>query len=139
MGRRGRPGAGRARRRPAGAGRHGSAPVVETRELAADGWVSIPTGVAHGFLAIEPLQLVYLVTNEYDGSDELGFAWDDPAVGGALAASLEATPDGRPILSERDLTNPPLADLVVRLRHDTALTRTATSPPGHPPRPARRG
>ena len=53
---------------------------METRELAADGWVYIPTGVAHGFLAIEPLQLVYLVTNEYDGADELGFAWDDPAV-----------------------------------------------------------
>ncbi len=91
--------------------------VVETRELAADGWVSIPTGVAHGFLAIEPLQLVYLVTNEYDGSDELGFAWDDPAVAVPWPV-LEATPDGRPILSERDLTNPPLADLVVRLRHE---------------------
>ena len=91
--------------------------VVETRELAADGWVSIPTGVAHGFLAIEPLQLVYLVTNEYDGSDELGFAWDDPAVAVPWPV-LEATPDGRPILSDRDLTNPPLADLVVRLRHD---------------------
>ena len=90
---------------------------METRELAADGWVSIPTGVAHGFLAIEPLQLVYLVTNEYDGSDELGFAWDDPAVAVPWPV-LEATPDGRPILSDRDLTNPPLADLVVRLRHD---------------------
>ena len=40
---------------------------------------SIPAGVAHGFLALEPLELLYLVTNEYDGSDELGFAWDDPA------------------------------------------------------------
>ena len=43
-----------------------------------DEWVDIPIGVAHGFLALEPLQLIYLVTNEYDGSDELGFAWDDP-------------------------------------------------------------
>ena len=42
---------------------------------------SIPTGVAHGFLALEPLELLYLVTNEYDGSDELGFAWDDPLAG----------------------------------------------------------
>ena len=55
--------------------------VVETRELGADDWVVIPAGVAHGFLALEPLELLYLVTNEYDGSDELGFAWDDPAVG----------------------------------------------------------
>ena len=52
-------------------------PDVETRELAADDWVVIPAGVAHGFLALEPLELLYLVTNEFDGNDELGFAWDD--------------------------------------------------------------
>ena len=61
---------------------------------------------------------VYLVTNEYDGSDELGFAWDDPAVGGPLARRSRRPPDGRPILSDRDAANPSLADLVVRLRHD---------------------
>ncbi len=94
----------------------GSGPaIVETRELAADDWVVIPTGVAHGFLALEPLQLLYLVTNEYDGSDELGFAWDDPAVGVPWPI-LSTTLDGRPILSERDQTNPPLAELVQRLR-----------------------
>jgi dTDP-4-dehydrorhamnose 3,5-epimerase len=91
--------------------------VVETRDLAADGWVYIPTGVAHGFLAVEPLQLIYLVTNEYDGSDELGFAWDDPAVAVAWPA-LDTTPDGRPILSGRDMANPSLEELVVRLRRD---------------------
>jgi dTDP-4-dehydrorhamnose 3,5-epimerase len=91
------------------------AAIVETRELRADDWVVIPIGVAHGFLALEPLSLLYLVTNEYDGSDELGFAWDDPAVGVPWPL-LEATPDGRPILSERDQTNPPLAELVDRLR-----------------------
>ena len=93
----------------------GDRALVETRELAADDWVVIPTGVAHGFLAIEPLELIYLVTNEYDGSDELGFAWDDPAVGVPWPV-VEATPDGRPILSGRDQTNPPLAELVARLR-----------------------
>jgi dTDP-4-dehydrorhamnose 3,5-epimerase len=90
-------------------------PIVETRELTADDWVDIPRGVAHGFLALEPLELVYLVTNEYDGTDELGFAWDDP-----LAAvpwpSVAATADGTPILSGRDRTNPSLAELVARLR-----------------------
>ena len=45
---------------------------VETHELAADEWVVIPAGVAHGFLALEPLELLYLVTNEFDNSDELG-------------------------------------------------------------------
>jgi dTDP-4-dehydrorhamnose 3,5-epimerase len=93
----------------------GSGPaIVETRELIADGTVTIPTGVAHGFLALEPLELIYLVTNEYDGSDELGFAWDDPAVGVPWPAC--PTTDGRPILSERDQSNPTLEDLLARLR-----------------------
>jgi dTDP-4-dehydrorhamnose 3,5-epimerase len=89
--------------------------AVETRELGADDWVEIPAGVAHGFLALEPLDLVYLVTTEYDGSDEHGFAWDDP-----LAAvpwpDIGAAPDRRPVLSERDRTNPSLETLVARLR-----------------------
>lgn len=93
----------------------GPRPLVETRELAADEWVVIPVGVGHGFLALEPLELVYLVTNEYDGTDELGFAWDDPAVG-VPWPRLASTPDGRPILSDRDLANPSLAELVARLR-----------------------
>jgi dTDP-4-dehydrorhamnose 3,5-epimerase len=90
-------------------------PIVETRELVADESVVIPTGVAHGFLALEPLELVYLVTNEYDGSDELGFAWDDGDAAVPWPA-VPATPDGRPILSQRDQTNPSLRDLVDRLR-----------------------
>jgi dTDP-4-dehydrorhamnose 3,5-epimerase len=99
--------------RPVAAGR-GPA-VVETRELVADEWVVIPRGVAHGFLALETLDLVYLVTNEFDGADELGFAWDDPAVG-VPWPPVPATPDGRPILSDRDRSNPSLAELVASLR-----------------------
>ena len=93
----------------------GPRPLVETRELGADDWVVIPRGVAHGFLALEPLELVYLVTNEYDGTDERGFAWDDPTAAVAWPA-LESTPDGVPILSERDRTNPLLLELVERIR-----------------------
>ena len=59
----------------------GPNPIVETRELPVDSSVTIPEGVAHGFLALQPLELLYLVSNEYDSSDEHGFAWDDPAVG----------------------------------------------------------
>lgn len=92
-------------------------PAVETHELRPDDWVVIPEGVAHGFLALEPLELLYLVTNRYDGSDELGFAWDDPAVGVPWPA-VARTPDGRPVLSERDASNPSLAELVARLRAD---------------------
>ncbi len=92
-----------------------AAPTVETRELSEGDWVVIPTGVAHGFLALEHLDLVYLVTNEFDGSDELGFAWNDP-----LAAvpwpSVANTLDGQPILSDRDRSNPSLSDFVAGLR-----------------------
>jgi len=95
----------------------GSAPRIETRELGANEWVVIPSGIAHGFLALDPLQLIYLVTNEYDGSDELGFAWDDPAVA-VDWPPLAGTTDGRPILSERDGANPPLVDLLERMRAD---------------------
>ena len=81
LGRRRRPGVRRPRRRPAARRRH----AVRRRSSrpassAPDEWMRIPAGVAHGFLALEPLELLYLVTNEFDGSDELGFAWDDPAV-----------------------------------------------------------
>lgn len=89
--------------------------VVETRVLRTDDWVVIPTGVAHGFLAVEDLELVYLVTNEYDGSDELGFAWDDPAVGVPWPI-VGVTADGRPNLSQRDRSNPTLRELVAGLR-----------------------
>ena len=92
-------------------------PLVEVRELTEDGTVTIPTCVAHGFLALEPLELVYLVTNEYDGSDELGFAWDD-ADASVPWPEVPGTPDGRPILSDRDRANPSLASLVARLRAD---------------------
>lgn len=94
------------------------APNVETRALAADDWVQIPAGVAHGFMALEPVELIYLVTNEYDGSDEAGFAWDDDLA--AVPWPLPApTPDGRPILSGRDRSNPSLPALVERLRSAT--------------------
>jgi dTDP-4-dehydrorhamnose 3,5-epimerase len=95
-----------------------AAPAIETRELRPDEWVVIPQGVAHGFLALEPLELLYLVTNRYDGSDELGFAWDDPAVGVPWPA-IPGASAGRPILSERDASNPSLAELVARLRADS--------------------
>jgi dTDP-4-dehydrorhamnose 3,5-epimerase len=90
-------------------------PRVETRALVADDWVDIPIGVAHGFLALEPLDLIYLVTNAYDGSDELGFAWND-GLAAVAWPSVRETPDGRPILSDRDRSNPSLGELVERLR-----------------------
>jgi dTDP-4-dehydrorhamnose 3,5-epimerase len=89
-------------------------PVVESRVLGADDAVVVPAGVGHGFLALERLELLYLVTNEYNGSDELGFAWDDPTL--AIPWPLaEIQPGGAPILSDRDRRNPTLAEVVARL------------------------
>jgi dTDP-4-dehydrorhamnose 3,5-epimerase len=99
--------------RPALAGGAGR-PAIETRTIGADETVTIPAGVAHGFLAVEPLELVYFVTNEYDGSDELGVAWDDPAIGVPWPPAASA--NGRPILSDRDRANPTFARLVARPR-----------------------
>jgi dTDP-4-dehydrorhamnose 3,5-epimerase len=93
----------------------GAGPLVDAREVDANTTVSIPTGVAHGFLAIDRLELIYFVTNEYDGADELGFAWDDPDAA-VPWPSVPGTPDGRPILSDRDLGNPSLGELVEQIR-----------------------
>jgi len=93
----------------------GERPIVETRELSVDDWVEIPRGVAHGFLALESLELIYFVSNEFDGSDELGFAWDDPTAAVPWPV-VTGTPDGLPILSDRDRSNPSLAALVESLR-----------------------
>jgi dTDP-4-dehydrorhamnose 3,5-epimerase len=80
----------------------------------------LPAGVAHGFLARDPLLLVYLVTNEHDGSDELGFRWDDPLAG-------VPWPVRDPIVSPRDATAPSLTELVARLRAEDGAS--AAQPP----------
>ena len=71
--------------------------------------VYIPPGVAHGFAALTDLTITYLVDRTYDSSDELGVAWDDPAVGADWGVA-------GPVLSERDRANPARADLADDLR-----------------------
>jgi dTDP-4-dehydrorhamnose 3,5-epimerase len=93
----------------------GRLPITVTRELAPDETVIIPAGVAHGFLALEATQLLYLVTNEYDGTDELGFAWDDPTVAIPWPRS-NAPGQGSPLLSPRDQMNPSLATVLASAR-----------------------
>lgn len=39
--------------------------------------ILIPPGIAHGFLALNDISLIYAVNRYYDGSDEQGVAWDD--------------------------------------------------------------
>ena len=61
--------------------------------------VYIPPGVAHGFASLTDMTITYLVDGYYNPADELGVAWDDPAV----AADWGVTD---PILSARDRANP---------------------------------
>jgi len=66
--------------------------------------VLIPPGVAHGFAAVSDMVITYLVDGYYNPADELGVAWDDPAVGADWGVT-------EPLLSERDQANPRRADL----------------------------
>jgi dTDP-4-dehydrorhamnose 3,5-epimerase len=90
------------------AGGSGPAPTLNL-ELTSGDCLVIPVGVAHGLWALTGVSLLYLVTAEYDATDEHGFAWNDPAA---------AIPwrSGTPILSERDRSAPALADAVARAR-----------------------
>jgi dTDP-4-dehydrorhamnose 3,5-epimerase len=83
----------------------GGHPVVETHVLDGErpATIYIPRGVAHGYLALTQLDLLYWVTAEYDPADEHGVAWDDSTL--ALPWQLA----GPPVVSERDARNPALA------------------------------
>jgi len=64
--------------------------------------VYVPPGVAHGYLALTEIDLIYWVTREYDPDDENGVAWDDPTL------AIDWQLDGQPVVSERDSRNPRL-------------------------------
>jgi dTDP-4-dehydrorhamnose 3,5-epimerase len=66
--------------------------------------VYIPPGVAHGFHALSPSIMTYLVDQYYDNTDEKGVRWDDPALG--IDWGIRD-----PIVSARDTTNPSLAQI----------------------------
>ncbi|MBK9180777.1 MAG: dTDP-4-dehydrorhamnose 3,5-epimerase family protein [Acidimicrobiales bacterium] len=71
--------------------------------------VYIPPGVAHGFAALTPVTITYLVDRTYDPADELGVAWDDPEIGADWG--LDTIGVRAPILSARDRANPRRAEL----------------------------
>jgi dTDP-4-dehydrorhamnose 3,5-epimerase len=83
--------------------RHGSPTDGSTLTLDLDGdhdrGLFIPPGVAHGFASLTDLTLWYLVDGYYNPLDELGVAWDDPAIGADWGLT-------DPVLSARDLANP---------------------------------
>ena len=78
-------------------------PRVETHILdeARPSTLYIPRGVAHGFLALTEVDLIYFVTREYDAADEYGVAWNDSTLNVEWRTRT-------PILSKRDQDNPVL-------------------------------
>jgi dTDP-4-dehydrorhamnose 3,5-epimerase len=68
----------------------------------------VPPGFAHGFVVVSETALFhYKCTDVYSPKDELGFRWDDPAVG------IQWPTGGQPILSKRDASSPRLSELPV--------------------------
>jgi dTDP-4-dehydrorhamnose 3,5-epimerase len=87
----------------------------------------IPPGCAHGFCVLSPMaHIEYKCTELYDPLDELGIAWDDPA----LAIPW---PVREPLMSDRDRAHPPMSQLTQRLPlYQPAHTTPETSGSGHP-------
>ena len=88
--------------------RVGSPTEMETFVVDLDGnndrGLFIPPGVAHGFASLTDMLLWYLVDGYYNPNDELGVAFDDPALGidwGVVD----------PVISERDRANPTVAEI----------------------------
>ena len=70
--------------------------------------VAIPPGVSHGFYTARGCTLVYLLTREYDGSDEYGWNAIDPTWPGASYWPKHITPE----ISVRDMTAPSLQEFI---------------------------
>jgi dTDP-4-dehydrorhamnose 3,5-epimerase len=65
----------------------------------------LPEGFAHGFCVLsESAQVVYKCTDYYAAEDEGGILWSDPAL-------AIAWPILKPLLSEKDIQLPHLADI----------------------------
>jgi dTDP-4-dehydrorhamnose 3,5-epimerase len=71
--------------------------------------VFIPPGIAHGFSALTDMTITYLVDGYYNPQDELGVAWNDPAIGADWGVT-------DPVLSARDQANPKRADIPANRR-----------------------
>ena len=79
--------------------------------LSADAFTQcyVPPGFAHGFSVLSPsADVEYKCTEFYDPADELGIAWNDPAL--AISWRVE-----HPIVSARDQLHAPLGSLLDRL------------------------
>jgi dTDP-4-dehydrorhamnose 3,5-epimerase len=84
-------------------------------ELSAANWKQlwIPPGFAHGYIALEQdSEVIYKTTDYYAKSCERGLAWNDPALGIDWRIAK-----GELVISEKDCTNPCLADIPTYFRY----------------------
>ena len=73
---------------------------VENRKM-----LYVPAGFAHGFAVLgDRAEVVYKTTREYSAEHDAGVAWNDPAIGVDWRVP-------EPVLSEKDIKNPLLADV----------------------------
>lgn len=80
----------------------------------------VPAGFSHGFVTLEPnTEVEYKVDAFYDRDSEGGVIWNDPDL--ALPWPL---PAGGPVLSDKDLVLPRLADLKTPFTYDGDALRT---------------
>jgi dTDP-4-dehydrorhamnose 3,5-epimerase len=69
----------------------------------------VPAGFGHGFcLLSDEADVLYRLSDYYDPELELGVAWDDPEL------AIE-WPISDPVLSDRDRSSPPLAEIAAEL------------------------
>jgi dTDP-4-dehydrorhamnose 3,5-epimerase len=69
----------------------------------------VPVGFGHGFCVLsDEADVAYKLSSYYDPATEAGIAWDDPEVG-------VEWPVEEPLLSQRDVTAPRLADVAADL------------------------
>ena len=86
--------------------------------LATGQLLTIPSGVAHGFLSVAPSVVLYGLSRHWDGTDELACRWDDPALG-------LPWPCGDPTVSERDHAGGTWSEVVAAWAAATAVTAVA--------------
>jgi dTDP-4-dehydrorhamnose 3,5-epimerase len=84
--------------------------------VSAEAWnqILVPAGFAHGFLTLEPnCEVLYKVSAPYSRDHDRSIRFDDPAVGIEWPLGDQA-----PILSDKDLAAPRLADAAPAFRYE---------------------
>jgi dTDP-4-dehydrorhamnose 3,5-epimerase len=77
--------------------------------------LSIPPGVAHGYYAVEDLEMIYLLSEVYNPDDEFGVRADSVGIDWPhLVAGTE------PLISERDISLPTAQEFVFSPPSDAA-------------------